>query len=99
MRMTKQQLTDQTVDVWQSRTLRRLSNEDAREITENLIGFFSILGEWSRKEGRDSVDATSRRGVDACTPKPLLAPWLVAELAANGWRIALPMRTASRASR
>ena len=51
MRMTKQELTEQTITVWQPRTPRRLSNEDAREIAENLSGFFAVLAEWSRNEG------------------------------------------------
>lgn len=65
MRMTKQELTDRTLAVWQSRTARRLSNEDAREITENLTGFFATLAEWSRQEERDRADATSSGGIDA----------------------------------
>jgi hypothetical protein len=27
-----------------------LSREDARQIAENVTGFFAILGEWSRAE-------------------------------------------------
>ena len=53
MRMTKQELTKHTIAVWQPRTPRRLSTEDTREITGNLTGFFAILAEWSRKEGRN----------------------------------------------
>jgi hypothetical protein len=29
---------------------RDLSREDARRIAENIVGFFSILAEWSRAE-------------------------------------------------
>ena len=67
MRMKKQELTEHTIAVWQPRTPRRLSNEDAREITENLTGFFTILAQWSRQEGRDRADATASggRGGDA----------------------------------
>ena len=50
MRMTKQELTEHTLAVWQPRTARQLSAEDAREITENLTRFFTILSQWSRKE-------------------------------------------------
>jgi len=50
MRMTKQELTEHTLAVWQQRTPGPLSIEDAREITENLTGFFTILAEWSHKE-------------------------------------------------
>ena len=65
MRMTKQELTDHTLAVWQSRTPRRLSNEDAREITENLTGFFAILAEWSRQEDGERVEVTASGGIDA----------------------------------
>ncbi len=51
MRMTKQELTEHTIAIWQPRTPRRITKEDAREITENLTGFFTILAEWSRQEG------------------------------------------------
>ena len=71
MRMTKQQLTDHTLAVWQSRTSHRLTNEDAREITENITGFFAILAEWSRKERDGSAagvashaDAAAGEGLD-----------------------------------
>jgi hypothetical protein len=63
--MTKQELTDHTLAVWQSRSPRRLSKEDAREIIGNLTNFFAILAEWSREKGRDRADATSNTGIDA----------------------------------
>ena len=43
-------LIDQTRQVWQPRLGRDLSNEDARQIKEDVVGFFSILAEWSRAE-------------------------------------------------
>ena len=36
--------------VWQPRLGRDLSGEDARQIAENMTGFFSVLAEWSRAE-------------------------------------------------
>ncbi len=36
--------------VWQPRLGRDLSREDARQIAENMTGFFSVLAEWSRAE-------------------------------------------------
>jgi hypothetical protein len=42
--------TERTLDVWQSRSRRDLNCEDARQITENMIGFFRILLEWEVKE-------------------------------------------------
>jgi hypothetical protein len=40
----------QTIGLWQPRCRRDLSREDARQIVENITGFFSILHEWSRAE-------------------------------------------------
>ena len=65
MRMTRQELTEHTIAVWQPRTSRRLSQEDARQITENLTGFFSVLAEWSRQEGHDRSDTNASGGIDA----------------------------------
>ena len=65
MRMTKQELTEHTIAVWQPRLRRRLSNEDAREIAENLTGFFTILAEWSHREGRDGSETNTSGGADA----------------------------------
>ncbi len=38
------------IETWQQRLDRDLSREDARQIVENVTGFFSILAEWSRAE-------------------------------------------------
>jgi hypothetical protein len=43
-------LIDRTLTVWKPRLRRDLSREDAREIAENVIGFFTILAEWSQVE-------------------------------------------------
>jgi hypothetical protein len=43
-------LIDRTRQVWQSRIRRDLTDEDARQIAENVTGFFTILAEWSRAE-------------------------------------------------
>ena len=43
-------LIDRTRKVWQPRIGRDLTDEDARQIAENVTGFFSILAEWSRAE-------------------------------------------------
>jgi hypothetical protein len=43
-------LIDQTRQVWQPRIGRDLSHEGARQIKEDVVGFFSILAEWSRAE-------------------------------------------------
>ncbi len=41
-------LIDRTRKVWQPRIGRSLTDEDARQISENVTGFFAILTEWSR---------------------------------------------------
>ena len=46
----KDDLTRCTRQVWQPRLGRDLSREDARQIAENVTGFFSVLAEWSRAE-------------------------------------------------
>jgi hypothetical protein len=52
------ELTDRTHRVWQPRTRRPLTNEDARQIVENITGFFSILAEWSRSLTQTPVDSS-----------------------------------------
>jgi hypothetical protein len=44
---------DETINFWQPRTQRDLGREDAREITENLNGFFRLLLEWDAQQHRD----------------------------------------------
>jgi hypothetical protein len=39
---------EETRAFWQSRTDRVLTREDAREIIENMTGFFRVLLEWDR---------------------------------------------------
>jgi hypothetical protein len=43
-------LINRTRKVWQPRIGRNLTDEDARQISENVTGFFAILAEWSRVE-------------------------------------------------
>lgn len=64
MRMTKKELTENTIAVWQPRLRRRLSSEDAREIAGNITGFFSTLVEWSRQEGCDGTETNADGGDD-----------------------------------
>ena len=44
------ELVGATIAIWQPRAARELSREDARQIVENITGFFAILAEWSRAE-------------------------------------------------
>jgi len=52
------QLTARTRETWQPRVGRNLSDEDAREIAENVTGFFRLLLEWeAREKGRTTREA------------------------------------------
>jgi len=42
-------LLEKTITAWQPFSLSILLEEDAREITENVIGLFSLLSEWTYK--------------------------------------------------
>ncbi|MER9291299.1 hypothetical protein NKI71_13720 [Mesorhizobium sp. M0510] len=43
-------LLERTVQLFEARTGRSLSKEDARQIMENVSGFFRILAEWNKME-------------------------------------------------
>ena len=43
-------LIGRTRQFWQPRTRRDLTDEDVRQIAENVTGLFSILAEWSTAE-------------------------------------------------
>jgi hypothetical protein len=61
-------LLDETIAIWQARTSRPLTREDAREIIENMTGFFNVVREWDRAEraaaaaSEASIDPQSRSG-------------------------------------
>ena len=60
-------LIDRTIELWQPRLRRKLTREDARQITENVTGFFSLLAEWSKAE--IATPASDRRyNPTAATP-------------------------------
>ena len=63
MQITRQELTEHTIAIWQPRIRRHLSAEDAREITENINGFFTILAEWSSQEVSDGSDPNNSGGL------------------------------------
>jgi hypothetical protein len=39
-----------TLEIWSRRSSRPLTEEDAREIAENMTGFFRVLLEWKAKK-------------------------------------------------
>jgi hypothetical protein len=51
-REAESQLLDRTLDIWQPRAKRLLTDEDARQIVANFTGFFQILSEWNAAELR-----------------------------------------------
>ena len=53
-------LFDRTRKIWQPRIGRDLTNEDARQINENVTGSFTILAEWSQCEDVDSNERPER---------------------------------------
>jgi hypothetical protein len=61
----KNDLRQRTWRVWQPRIARDLSSEDARQIVENVAGFFAVLADWSRLEG--TIPANDNERGDALT--------------------------------
>ena len=59
MRATHRPFIERTREVWQSRTERTLSDEDARQIAENVGRFFRILSEWDQSSGPISTSLTA----------------------------------------
>ncbi len=55
-------LIDRAIETWQPRAERDLSREDARQIVENVTGFFSILAEWARAEIPEPANDTGKPG-------------------------------------
>lgn len=49
MKESRKQFFGQKKHFWQARIKKPLSDEDAREIIENITGFFKILIEWDEK--------------------------------------------------
>jgi hypothetical protein len=43
-------LIDRTLETWQPRVDLPLSRDDARQIIENVSGFFFILAEWAKAD-------------------------------------------------
>ncbi len=55
-------LIDRAIETWQPRLDRNLSREDARQIVENVTGFFSTLAEWSRAELAEPANDIGKPG-------------------------------------
>jgi hypothetical protein len=63
-------LVGRTHKVWQPRLGRELSRDDARQIAANLVGFFSVLAEWSRAEGPTPANDAAAASVSKPTEAP-----------------------------
>ncbi len=48
---------DETIALWQPLSARRLTREDARQIVENLKGFFGVLREWEAEKRKHDASA------------------------------------------
>lgn len=65
MERSKSNFITRTTAVWQPPSARRISDEDAREIAENITGFFSLLLEWEALENEEAACETD----DSCYAK------------------------------
>ncbi len=61
-------LIQSTLRLGQPRAAKPLGQEAAREIAENLVGFFRVLAEWDAKE-RPSESADDNNGVSELPPR------------------------------
>lgn len=68
MSQTDEEFLDCAVVFWQTRTSRRLTRGDARQMVENVTGFLRILAEWDcvaqRAEACEELVNTSGHGDD-----------------------------------
>ncbi len=55
-------LIDRTIETWQPLFDRALSREDARQIVDNVTGFFSVLADWAREERPEPSNDTGKPG-------------------------------------
>ena len=46
----KDKLIQQTLELWQPRTSRQLTEEDARQMIDNAVGVFRLLLKWHQEE-------------------------------------------------
>jgi hypothetical protein len=59
-------LVIRTQQAWRARVGRELTQEEARQIAENVVGFFQVLWEWARQDCETTKSVSggspSRRG-------------------------------------
>ena len=59
-------LIERTLELWQPRSSKALSEEDARQIAENVTGFFRILMEWGAAEQHTTGPITNNKRQTNC---------------------------------
>jgi hypothetical protein len=52
--MTREEFLDYTIRTFQPKSKRILTLEDAREITQNMVGFFRTLQDLHKSAGKNS---------------------------------------------
>jgi hypothetical protein len=57
---TSESFLTEAVEFWEERYDRKMSREDARQITENLAGFFGVLEGWQTAEAAAGLTAEIR---------------------------------------
>ena len=67
-------LLDETLRVFQPRTERRLTREDAREMVHNLTGCFRVLAEWDQRERDRQAALRASDGLPSDDPPAFDAP-------------------------
>lgn len=50
MKNLSPQIINETARFWSRRAGRELSNEESRQVIENMTGFFRVLSEWEAAE-------------------------------------------------
>ena len=56
-----EQLIEPTLGVWQPRTALQLTREDARQLVENVTGFFRLLRAWDAEvHGKAAATALNK---------------------------------------
>jgi hypothetical protein len=66
----KDELLGRTRQIWQPRLGSDLSREDARQIVENVTGFFALLAKWSRAETPAPANDTGEPTVSEAEEAP-----------------------------
>jgi hypothetical protein len=50
------ELIKQTISIFESRTGRKISKENARQAVENISGFFQVLQDWAKAEDQERCE-------------------------------------------